>query len=396
MRKLIACAVAALFAVVSAAGVYAQTGGPGAGRGGAAQRRVAGEVTAVDRAAGRVTVRTGAGESINVTADERTELLRVPPGERTLDKAVKIALADIAVGDRVMVFGSRLVVMSREALAQELERQEARGRRIAGSVAALDPRSKEITLQARGPEGPTPVTVVAAGDVRFLRYAPDSLRHDDARPSSFAELKVGDQLRARGERSADGARFTAEEVVSGSLSRAVGVVTAVDAAANELTLKDERTGRALTVRIGQKSTLKRVPPDLAASSSQGGGQGGGQRGGQGGGVAPAASTGNRPAPERGGRSLQQLLERMPAITLADLKKGDVVSAFVSTDGDPARATAITLITGDAAFIRALQRGQGGPDAGAQETNTGLPGDVLGGGTERRDPPPSRSEPPLER
>lgn len=81
-------------------------------------------------------------------------------------------LADIGVGDRMMVLGNRLIVLSGEALAQELERGRAEWQqgRIAGSVAALNPQTKEITLRARGPEGSTTVTVVAAADdVWFLR-----------------------------------------------------------------------------------------------------------------------------------------------------------------------------------------------------------------------------------
>jgi Golgi nucleoside diphosphatase len=48
--------------------------------------------------------------------------------------------------------------------------------------------------------------------VRFFRYAADSVNLNDARPSSFAEIKVGDQLRALGQKSEDGSRLAAEEI----------------------------------------------------------------------------------------------------------------------------------------------------------------------------------------
>ena len=43
--------------------------------------------------------------------------------------------------------------------------------------------------------------------------------------ASFADLRVGDQIRVIGDRSQDGARVTAEEIVSGSVSRFVGSVS---------------------------------------------------------------------------------------------------------------------------------------------------------------------------
>lgn len=265
---------------------------------------------------------------------------------------------------------------------------EAQRRGISGAVVALNPQAKEITLRPRGPEGTPTLIITTSDNVRYLRYALDSLKRDDAHPSIFAELKVGDQLRARGEKSADGTRFAAEEIISGSLTRAVGAITALDVAAGELAIKDQRTSRALVVRIGQKSTLKRVTAESAASLVQNGGQASGA-------VTAPSSTAARPAPERtGGRSLQQLLDRLPMITLADLKKGDMISVFGSTSADSARVTAITLVTGDAAFIKSLQRTQSSePGRTAPDTNTGLPGDVLGGGTEKNNPPPSRTDPP---
>jgi len=45
------------------------------------------------------------------------------------------------------------------------------------------------------------------------RYAPDSVKFDDARPAALDQIETGDQLRARGTRSADGSELTAEEIV---------------------------------------------------------------------------------------------------------------------------------------------------------------------------------------
>ena len=62
----------------------------------------------------------------------------------------------------------------------------------------------------------------------FRRYAPDSVKFADALPSSFAELKVGDQLRSLGNKDAAGTRVEAETIVFGSFVMAGGPVTAID------------------------------------------------------------------------------------------------------------------------------------------------------------------------
>ena len=70
-----------------------------------------------------------------------------------------------------------------------------------------------------------------------------------------------------------------------------------------------------------------------------------------------------------------MIENLPAITIADLKKGDTVFVQGSEGADSLHVTAITLITGDAAFMSRFL--QNGPNRGPQ--SPGLPGDVIGGG-----------------
>src|ERR1700760_2664205 len=59
------------------------------------------------------------------------------------------------------------------------------------------------------------VEVKTTKDTSYLRYAPNSVKFSDAQKGTADQIKVGDQLRARGYRSADGKELTAEEIISG-------------------------------------------------------------------------------------------------------------------------------------------------------------------------------------
>lgn len=368
-----------------------------------AQDRVVGAVTNVDQAGAKLTIKTDAGASIIVVTNEKSAVLRLPPGETSAQNATRISLADIAVGDRLFARGTnaadgasidaRQVVVTGsaaptgDAQAQQRQREEFRQRGLNGRITAVDAGKKEVTIQARSREGAVPVIVAVSDSTKLFRYAPDSMNIKDASRSSFADLRVGDQLRGLGERNADGTRFAAEEIIAGPMARIAGQVVAVNAAKNELTVKNNQ-GQNITVAVGQRSSLRRVTPEVAASFAADRPQGRGQgQAGQARTDRPAtpAQEGQprRPrerrdgAPAGGGRGrgFQEMLESLPAITVADLKKGDLV--FVSGSGgvDTSRMTAIMLVTGDATFMGRFM--QNGPNRGPQ--SPGLPGDVIGGG-----------------
>ena len=56
--------------------------------------------------------------------------------------------------------------------------------------------------------------------------------------STLQEIQPGDQLRARGDRSADGSELTAEEIVTGAFRNVAGLVNSVDASAGTITVQD--------------------------------------------------------------------------------------------------------------------------------------------------------------
>jgi hypothetical protein len=409
MKRIVFAILVLSFSVTAKSNVVAQAQQTTAPPASATQNRVVGVVTSIDKSTGQLTVKTDTGESITVVTNDKSAVLRLPPGETSAQNAAKIALADIAVGDRLFARGTnapdgksidaRQVVVTGGAGAavavtdQQRQREDFRQRGLMGRITALDSGKKEVTVQSRSREGVVPVTVAVTDSTKLFRYAPDSMNIKDATRASFSDLKVGDQLRALGEKSADGTRLSAEEIIAGSTTRTGGQVVAVNPAKNEITIKNGQ-GQNITVIVGQRSSLRRVTPEMVTAfeanrpQRQGGGAPGADR--------PARADGQerRPRERRegapgaagedrrprggggvGGRGFQDMLANAPAITVADLKKGDTVFVSASESADPSRVTAIMLVTGDPAFMSRFI--QTGPNRGPQ--SPGLPGDVIGGG-----------------
>jgi hypothetical protein len=377
--------------------------------------RVLGDVMAIDPAALSIMLKVdGASAPVNVVLSAATvyfrvnsdALARAAKGAITPADMTKITLSGVGVGNRLVVLGkisddqktvpARVVIVATKediAQKQELDRAQWQRRGILGTVTAVDPATKEITVSAVTPEGAKPLVVDASGDkVLFRRYAPDSVKFADAKPSVFGEVKIGDRLRALGERSADGARFTPEEVVSGSFRQLVGTVTAVDAAANQIKIKTQ-DNKPLTIVVNNDSNLRRLPPTMAqfmAQRAAGGGANVGSRptAGEGGGSSAQPAGGTPGAEGRragaggggqrrmmgGGFDPQSMLERMPQTTLAELKPGDMIVVSSTAGADPTRLTAIALVAGIDALINAMPAGAARPNIqGGQDL--GLPGGI---------------------
>ncbi|MDQ6705103.1 MAG: copper-binding protein, partial [Acidobacteriota bacterium] len=269
-----------------------------------------GEVTAIDPGAKQLTLKTGAGTPATVLLDEKTLYLKVPPGEKDLKKAAKITLSDVAVGDRVAARvrnstgenaqsqsatpAVSVMVMTKAELAQhhEKNREEWVRRGVAGKVDAIDPANKQITIKVQTPAGLKDVIVAPVENVIFRRYAPDSVRFADATPSTFADLKVGDNMRVLGDKSEDGTRIKPEEIVSGTFRNIAGTVLSVDAATGQLKITDLSNKKPLTIKVSADTTLKKLAPEMAARIArmrQGGGPA--DPGGPGGGPPPGVPAG---------------------------------------------------------------------------------------------------------
>lgn len=326
-----------------------------------------------------VTIAPDTGPDLVISVQASTRLLRIAPGQKDLKSATPIQFQDLQVGDRILVAGkpsddnasvmaTTIVVMTHSDIAaqhqQELQDWQKRG--VDGLVTAVDPSAGTVTISSRG----KPLIIHCPANTIFRRYAQDSVKFDDAKPSTLAAIHAGDQLRARGERSADGGDLTAEEIVSGAFRNIAGTVNSVDSGVSTVTVHDLLSQKNVTLKITPDSQLHQLPPEMAqriAMRLKRTGAGGPPSGPPG--ASPSnPQSGNQPpgppsgqeeagAPKHfgGPPDLQQILSRTPVVALADLHKGDAVVAL-STEGAADSGTAITLLTGVEPILEAAPKG----------------------------------------
>ena len=225
----------------------------------------------------------------------------------------------------------------------------------------------------------------------FRRYAPDSVRFADAKPSTFAELQVGDTVRVLGDKNEDGTRFKAEELIFGSFLSIAATVVSVNAATGEVVVTDLKTKKPVTIQTNQNTMLRkldervarflalRMHPDAAAGGGPPGAGAGPPQAQSGAPGASGAADSGRPSVGAGGPrpgaangDLQQLLERSPQLSLADLKKGDALIISSSKGADGSSMTAFSLVAGVEPFLAAAPRTAGQVDLGSWNIGAGMP------------------------
>jgi len=356
------------------------------------------------------------GTDTNVVVQNGARLLQIEPGETDLKKATPLQLSELQTGDRILVRGGAgpdgksivavsVIAMKKADLAAKHAHDQAEWQRhgIGGLVSAVDPAAGTITVSTSALGANKSVLVHVSKTTVLRRYAPGSVKFDDAQPAPIDQIQKGDQLRARGQRSADGGELTAEEVVSGSFRNISGIINSVDAGANTITVEDLVTKKPVVVKIAETSQLRTLPPPMAqriaarlkGNGAQGApGQGpngagapagaaagdagntgnpavrapaggsaleqksgdtGGQGPGQGG---PGGTRGGAGAGGQGG-DLQQAISRMPASKLSDLQKGAAVMIVATSDntGAAGGVVAITLLSGVEPILQASPTGQ---------------------------------------
>jgi hypothetical protein len=371
MRSFLLKTIAIVMLAVSAASSQAPQTPPARG--------AIGLVTEIDAAHKIIKVKTDAGAIIAVTMRDTTNYRRVPPGTKDIATAPEIAFADLAVGDRVVATGrtsedgkevsaSRVLVMTPADIAKKQQADQAdwQKRGVSGPVLSVDAAANKVTISARGPDGVNkPLIVEVSPKTELKRYAQDSIKFDDAKVGKFSEIEVGDQVRALGNRSADGSSYAAEEIISGGFRNLAVTVVSVNAADNTMVVADlDNKKTPVTVKVKPDSDLKKMPDQMAtmmaarytamADGGRGGAAGGAGRGGAAGapssapgqGSAPGGPGGGRGGPGgRGGGDIQQMMERMPVFTLAELKPGDALMILAAKGADPGKVTAITVLAG---------------------------------------------------
>jgi hypothetical protein len=355
-------------------------------------KQFVGTVSALKPESAEIVVKPDTGDAISTKVSGTTVAQRIAPGEKDLKKAETVTPGDVAVGDRVLVAiepGTtdlrRIIIMSATDIKSknEKDRQEWTTRGISGVVTEKKGDQLTLKLKAGGVEKVAVVTVAANASLK--RYAPDSVKFTDAKPGKLSEIAVGDQVRARGEKSADGLAVKADELVFGTFQTRAGEIVSVDAEAKQLTVKEVGTDKTFIVKITGESQVKALP-DFGGMGGRGGAPGGMPGGGAPGGMAPggmaggATPGGGMPGGAPGGRGpgmpdVNQMIESMPLAGIDALKPGQSIIVSSTKSANPNQLTAITLVGNAGVIIRMAQAsaamsGGGGRGAGGQGMGQG--------------------------
>jgi hypothetical protein len=385
----------------------------------AGQAAVAQSVGSMKAINGNVlTVTLDAGNDVTVNVTDTTKMVQVAPGQKDLKTATPIHVSDLQVGDRIIVRSRAsddpksitalgIIAMKRADVdaKKTQDRDDWQKYGVGGLVKEVDTAAGTITISAPAVAGVSKTIVIHTTKATILRrYAPDSVKFDDAKAGPIEQIKAGDQLRARGEKSANGDEVTAAEIVSGTFRNIAGTITSVDVAAKTINVSDLISKKAMIVKVSDESQLKKLSPEMAlriAMRLRGGGAGAGGAAGaaaagspNAGSTSDASAGGNASAggAQRGGGSgaggagggarpdFQQMVNRLPAAAITDFQKGDAV-LVVSTQGTDTGVTAITLLGGVEAILAAAPAGISGGQAMTLSPWSlgGAPGGDAGGG-----------------
>lgn len=296
-----------------------------------------------------ITLKTDSGPEVAIVIQDSTRLTQLPASQTDLKAAVPIQLGNIQPGDRMLARGkpgddgqsvvaSIVIVMKQADLAQKQQhdREDWQKRGVGGIVTAIDAAGGTITVSVT----PTySVAIKTSPKTTFLRYAPDSVKFSDAKRGTFDQIKNGDQLRARGDRSEDGKQVAAEEIVSGTFRNIAGTVTSVDASNNTIHVMDLITKKSVPVKVTPDSQLRKLTPQMAQGLAI-------LLKGRPEGTPPAPASSSPPGGRPGGPpDLQRMLGRVPTVTLAELQKGDALMIVSTQSEGSAPVSAITLLAG---------------------------------------------------
>src|SRR5258708_36099088 len=223
-----------------------------------------------------IIVATDAGSDVTVQVQDATKLVQIAPGQKDLKDATSIQLADIQPGDRILVRGkladdgksvvaASVIAMKKADIAekQSREREEWQKHGFGGLVNSVDIANSTISVALPSQGEKKSVAVHFSKETILRRYALDSVKFDDAKPAPFDQIKPGDQLRARGTRNAEGSELMAVEIVSGTFRNIAGIISAIDATSNGITLQDLATKKSITVKITGDSQLRKMPLPMA-------------------------------------------------------------------------------------------------------------------------------------
>jgi hypothetical protein len=332
--------------------------------------KVSGVVKATSEAG--MTVTSAAGQDVVVTVPATAKLLLVDPKTMDVKSATAGTLADVTVGDKAVVTGTagdaptaltatRVYLLKAAAIAQSHAATDAAwAQGLGGIVKAIDPAAGTLTIAS----GMKTIHVTTTPQTVVRHYSGSSVKFSDAVVTKLDAIKVGDQLRVRGTKAADGLSIVADEMVSGTFHNYSGLIASIDTAAGTVTLKDLATKKTVTVAVTANSDLRRIPAAMAqmVAARMKGGAAGATSPAAGGPPAEARAAGASRAgygggAGRAGMDLSAMLTRLPTETLGGLKAGDAVMIVATEPGNGSEASAVTLLAGVDAILTASPTGE---------------------------------------
>lgn len=369
-----------------------------------------------------LTIASDTGKTVTVTLADTVKVTQLAPGSTDLKTGTAAQVTDISTGDRVLVAGKagdapdtftagRVILMKSADIADRQAAQKADWQRrgSGGLVSAVDPATGTIVVTS----GAKKIQVSTTSTTIFRRYAPDSIKFEDAQVGTLAQIQPGDQLRMRGAKGEDGTTEAAEEIVSGSFRNLSATISSIDAAAGTLTVKDLATKKTVLVKVTSNSEIKTLPAMMAtrlaamskgaaagapgaagAGAAAGAGRpagapaaggppaGGAPEGGMGrpaGGMSGGGGYGGPGGPggaRQGGGDLSSMVARLPEAQLSTLKAGDALMIVGTQAQAGAGITAITVLSG----VEPLLTAPGGNTMTLSPWSMGgAPGEGGGGG-----------------
>jgi hypothetical protein len=317
--------------------------------------QISGTVTSVNSDANQLSLKSDKGGDVSVAITDRTLILRIPPGETDPKKGSKIALGALNPGDRAVIIGplpadpktwaaTAVLVMSKSDVAslKQKDQDDWKKRGTTGTVTAIDAAARTVTIRS----GSRTFTVQPSEKTSYHRYALDSARFSDAKPSGFPDIRTGDQLRVLGNKSEDGAVIQAEKIAFGTFRQIAATITAINPQIGEMTVKDLATKKSLTVKVDADSTMRKLPEMMARGMARRYAPGAAQGDGTG-----AAGPGGYPGGGRGGMGggrsgdVSQMLDNLPALPISELKPGDAIMVSTTQGTDSGKVTVIMLLAG---------------------------------------------------
>lgn len=322
----------------------------------AGQSRQSGFLGTVESIHGtELTIKNQSGAVVEVRVAPDARVLRIEPGQKSLQSAVRFPISGIAVGDRVLARGTTaaggkqlnatLVVAIKKAdilekQAQEREAWEQHG--VSGLVESVNPAAETVTLKRTGHP---PLVIEVSSKTVLRRYAPGSAQFEKAEPAPFSSIKAGDELRALGAPVTGGKadHFAATEIVSGTFRNIAGLILSIDQSTSTMTVADIESRRPVAVKIASSTVMKklsspvarRIAAELTRSTMK------------------SKKESFHPQP---GINIHQTLAQAPEVPLSSFNKGEDVMLVATAAAENAPVTAVTLIGGVKPMLEASASG----------------------------------------